>query len=158
MTPLDKRWAHPSKNHWGNLWFICRALWHATRDVVVHTNVWCVKRRTFNGVNKRHHYMVSKNLPMGIEVVIALKYWYLVDMSRWGDLCAHSSNYLGHYCTWNLRLAIESGWLLIIPFSRDNRICHFFTCNVVEMRHTLCWCVLYITSLTSLKVSIIIWG
>ena len=95
--------------------------------------------------------MVSKNLPMGIKVVIAVNYWCLIDISRWGDLCAHPSYYLGRCCTSNLRLAIESGRWLTIPVSRDNRLCHFFSCNVVEMRHTLCWSLLYITPFTYLK-------
>ena len=31
--------------------------------------------------------MVPKNLPMGIKIVIPLKYWHLVGMSRWENLC-----------------------------------------------------------------------
>ena len=30
--------------------------------------------------------MVSKNLSMGIKIVTLVKYWYLVDMSRWENL------------------------------------------------------------------------
>ena len=50
-------------------------------------------------------------------------------------------------CTWKHRLGVKTGWLSTIPISRDNRLCHFCSYNTVEMRHTLCWSVPYITPL-----------
>ena len=51
-----------------------------------------------------------------------------------------------HY-TLSHRLAIETGRWSTIPISRDNGLCYFCSYDVVEMRHTLCWSVPYITSL-----------
>ena len=34
------------------------------------------------GMNNQHQLMVSKNLPMGIDIVIQVKHRYLVGMSR----------------------------------------------------------------------------
>ena len=36
------------------------------------------------------------------------------------------------YRTLNHRLAIEIGRWIYIPISRDTRLCHYWSCNVVE--------------------------
>ena len=45
------------------------------------------------------------------------------------------------------RLAIEIGRWSTIPISGDNGLCHFCSYDVLQMRHTLCWSVPYITPL-----------
>ena len=37
------------------------------------------------------------------------------------------------YRSLNHRLVIEIGWWLTIPISRDDRVCHFWSYNVVEV-------------------------
>ena len=44
-------------------------------------------------------------------------------------------------------LVIEIGQWTTIPISRDTRLCHFCSYDVVEMRHVSCWSVPYTTAL-----------
>ena len=61
------------------------------------------------------------------------------------------------YRTVNDKLAIEIGWCLTIPISRDNRLCHFCSYNAVENKHIVCWSVPYITPPKILLKSIYIY-
>jgi hypothetical protein len=46
---------------------------------------------------------------------------------------------IGAYCTSNHKLAIETGWWLSIPISRDNILCRFCSYNEVEnLAHLEC--------------------
>ena len=51
------------------------------------------------------------------------------------------------YHTSNHELAIEIGRWIIIPISRDTRLCNFCSYNGIEMSHISCWNVPYITPL-----------
>lgn len=45
------------------------------------------------------------------------------------------------YRTSNHKLAIETDQLLNIPTPKDNKLCHFCSCNVVQKETNLCWSV-----------------
>ena len=54
------------------------------------------------------------------------------------------SKIIGDYCTSNRRFVIEIRWWSTIPISRENKLCHFCSYNIVESEaHFVLECPLY---------------